>query len=100
VKPVKLQSQAKRELKQARSWYERRQAGLGDELLDDVLNALEKIERDNLIGVQCEGTRFRFYRLGGFPYVLYYECLPDRVRIVAIAHSRRRLGYWRRRKPE
>ena len=100
MKPVKLQSQAKKELRRARSWYEEREAGLGNELLDEVLEALEKIERDNLIGVRLEQTRFRFHRLQRFPYVIYYECLQDRIRVVAIAHGRQRPGYWKRRKPE
>jgi toxin ParE1/3/4 len=100
VKPVVLQSQAKAELRKARLWYNNRQAGLGQELLDEVLAALDKIEHDNLIGIQYENTRYRFHCLHRFPYVIYYECLPDRVRVVAIAHERRRPDYWKRRKPE
>jgi len=100
LKPVKLQSQALKELGRARSWHDRVTPGLGDELLDEVLGALDKIERNNSIGVRYEETRFRFYRLKRFSYVIYYECMPDRVRVVAIAHSRRRPGYWKRRKPE
>ncbi len=100
MKPVKLQSQAKGELRQARSWYEQRETGLGNELLDEVLEAVERIERDNSIGIQYEQTRFRFHRLKRFPYVIYYECLSDRVRVVAIAHGRQRQGYLKRRKPE
>jgi toxin ParE1/3/4 len=100
VKPIVLQSQAKSELRKARQWYESQQSGLGHDLLAEVLRALERIECDNLIGVQYENTRYRFYRLNRFPYVIYYECLPNRVRVVAIAHERRRPGYWRRRKPE
>jgi toxin ParE1/3/4 len=100
VKPVKVQSQALRELRKARSYLDRQASGLGDELLVEVLESLSKIERDNLIGVRYEETRFRFYRLKRFSYVIYYECMPDRVRVVAIAHSRWRPGYWMSRKPE
>ena len=100
MKPVKVQSQALRELRKARSYLDRQTPGLGDELLVEVLESLSKIERDNLIGVRYEETRFRFYRLKRFSYVIFYECMPDRVRVVAIAHSRRRPGYWMRRKPE
>lgn len=100
MKRVVLQSLAKAELRKARLWHEQRQAGLGQELFDEVLVALERIERDNLVGLAYESTRYRFYCLHRFPYVIYYECLPDRVRVVAIAHSRRRPGYWMRRKPE
>jgi toxin ParE1/3/4 len=97
---VVLQAEAKTELRKVRRWYESRQSGLGDELLAEILQALERIERDNLIGIQYEDTRYRFYRLHRFPYVIYYECLPTRVRVVAIAHERRRPNYWRKRKPQ
>ena len=29
-----------------------------------------------------------------FPYELYYVVEPDRLRVVAVAHQRRRPGYW------
>jgi plasmid stabilization system protein ParE len=100
VKPLVLQSEAKSELRKARIWYERQQPGLGQQLLGEVLDALDRIERDNLVGLSYENTRYRFYCLHRFPYVIYYECLPDRVRVVAVAHERRRPGYWWRRNPE
>lgn len=100
MKRVVLQSEAKTELGKARRWYDKQRPGLGQELLDEVLAALDRIERDNSVGLRYENSRYRFLCLHRFPYVVYYECLPDRVRIVAIAHERRRPGYWRRRKPE
>ncbi|MEO8498231.1 MAG: type II toxin-antitoxin system RelE/ParE family toxin [Planctomycetota bacterium] len=37
----------------------------------------------------------RFVRLRRFPYVLYYESTSETtVQILAVAHSRRRPGYW------
>jgi toxin ParE1/3/4 len=100
VNPVVLQSEAKAELRKARHWYDKQRQGLGHELLDEVLAALDKIERDNSIGLRHENTRFRFHCLDRFPYIIFYECLTDRVRVVAIAHERRRPGYWKRQKPE
>jgi toxin ParE1/3/4 len=42
----------------------------------------------------------RVCRLGRFPYLfVYLELTPDRVLVVAVAHSHRRPGYWRRRLP-
>lgn len=44
------------------------------------------------------GTRVT--RLGRFPYLfVYFELPPARVLVVAVAHGRRRPGYWRRRLP-
>jgi hypothetical protein len=33
----------------------------------------------------------------GFPFVLAYRVLGDKIRIDAVAHMHRRPGYWRRR---
>ena len=33
--------------------------------------------------------------LAGFPYHVVFEELPDRVEVLAIAHDRKRPGYWR-----
>ena len=46
MKPIVVESAAKKELRKARRWYEKRQAGLGNALLHEVLTALENIERD------------------------------------------------------
>ena len=44
-----------------------------------------------------EGTRRLLFRR--FPYFAVYKVLPQAVHVLAIAHARRRPGYWRRRKP-
>jgi hypothetical protein len=37
-------------------------------------------------------------RLRRFPYILYYHVVDDSLALVlAVAHARRRPGYWRRR---
>jgi toxin ParE1/3/4 len=43
-----------------------------------------------------DGTHAR--RLDEFPYVVVYECLPDRVRVLAFAHTSRRPGDWSTRR--
>ena len=40
---------------------------------------------------------FRSAALPKFPYALVYRVLTDRVQILAVAHARRRPGYWRGR---
>jgi hypothetical protein len=50
VKPVNIHRLARAELDKAVAWYNKKQPGIGLELLDDVLSALEKIERDPGIG--------------------------------------------------
>lgn len=41
---------------------------------------------------------YRWVRVHKFPYVLYFQLQGmDRVRILAVAHTKRRPGYWIRR---
>jgi plasmid stabilization system protein ParE len=43
-------------------------------------------------------THYRWVRTRRFPYVLYYHILDaDHVVLLAVAHARRRSGYWLRR---
>jgi plasmid stabilization system protein ParE len=44
--------------------------------------------------------QFRWVRAGRFPYIVYYRVISHMdVLIVAVAHQRRRPGYWKRRSP-
>jgi hypothetical protein len=76
VKPVIVERMAKAELRKARDWYDLKQSGLGDELLLEVLDALESIERDNEAGLRYENSRFRFRLLHRFPYVVITKFCP------------------------
>ena len=43
---------------------------------------------------------FRWMQVKRFPYLLYYEIRdPDPIFVYAVAHTSRRPGYWRRRRP-
>ena len=95
-----VHSAAQAELRKSRRWYEKRQPGVGLELLGDVRGALHRIQDDPEIGVRFLGTECRFYKTKRFPFVIYYVELSDHICVMAIAHNRRRPGFWRRRKPE
>ena len=42
----------------------------------------------------AERASVRCKLLMRFPYELYYVVEPDRLRVLAVAHQRRRPGYW------
>ena len=50
-----------------------------------------------LIGAVFRGTR-RHYILRRFPYSIIYQVAAEELRILAVAHHRRRPGYWAQRK--
>jgi hypothetical protein len=54
VKPVVVQSEAKAELRKARRWYDRRQFGLGDALLADVLDHYREL--NEIMPSVCAGS--------------------------------------------
>ena len=49
-----------------------------------------------LLGTVFRGTR-RQYTLRRFPYSIIYQVTAEELRILAVAHHRRRPGYWARR---
>ena len=50
-----------------------------------------------LIGAVFRKARRRFI-LRRFPYSIIYQVTPEYLRILAVAHHRRRPGYWTQRK--
>ena len=94
-----LHEEAQEELHDAVAWYETRQSGVGHRLLDEVLQALGRLESNPRVGARYSKSE-RFYRLKHFPYIIYFQEFADHLWIAAIAHERRRPRYWKKRKPE
>lgn len=65
-------------------------------MLAEVERALSQITR-NPEACQRIGQRVRRKTLWRFPYNLVYAVYPDRIRIMAFAHQKRRPLYWRKR---
>ena len=100
MKPIIIHSEARAELDEAVGYYERRQAGLGLDLQGEVEQVFEGIQRNPGLGAPYKRTEFRYSVVRRFPYVIYYMELDAVIWVAAIAHGKRRPGYWRRRKLE
>ena len=98
MKAIIVDGEAKAELDEAMGWYEDQRKGLGLDLQNEVQLALAKVQDDPNIGTRYRNTDFQFVRTQRFPFVIYYLELADSIWIAAIAHGRRRPGYWRMRK--
>ena len=84
---------AAEELTEAVRWYEAQRSGLGAELLDAVVETTGRIQAHPDSGTpEVGGTRR--VPVTGFPYQVVYRSLSDGIVIVAVAHSKRRPGYW------
>ncbi len=84
------------ELTEAAQYYESRRPGLGSDFLAEVERALDQI-LTNPEASRKIGGRVRRKSLWRFPYNLIYAVSPERIRIVAFAHQKRRPFYWRKR---
>jgi hypothetical protein len=97
---VRFHRLAIREYEETRAWYERRREGLGDSFRDEVDRAVARIAKSPTQW-PVAFDRFRRVRLRRFPYLLYYYVVDASLALVlAVAHGRRRPGYWRRRLPK
>ena len=88
---------AARDYRTALAWYKKRSCGAAQRFREEVRRVTERIAATPLQGTPLRGTYF-WMRTRRFPYWLYYEVRdPTLVVIYAVAHGRRRLGYWLRR---
>lgn len=94
--PVVLHPEAVDEAQAARIWYAERSQSAADSFLAELDYGIESIsdapERWPLF---VHGTRrYLFHR---FPFQIIYRVMNDRIEVVAVAHGRRRPGYWKSR---
>ena len=94
---VEFHSAAEQELDAAAAFYERRREGLGQGLLSEVEDVCALISEYVAIGRTVDQIH-RSVPLRRFPFVVFYRVIGVRVQVVAVAHKRKRPGYWRSRK--
>lgn len=89
--------EADAELEEASLFYESRVAGLGKSFAAEVERTISLVREFPEAGSPV-GPAWRRVVVARFPYSIVYRQDPDKIVIVAVAHQRRRPGYWRRRK--
>ena len=95
---VRTGEPASEELIDAVRWYEARRPGLGGEFLDAVAEMLTLIEARPEIGSPSRhDPRTRRVLVPSFPYQVAYRLTATEIVIVAVAHLKRRPGYWKTR---
>ncbi|MEM9453895.1 MAG: type II toxin-antitoxin system RelE/ParE family toxin [Myxococcota bacterium] len=92
---AELHRAALEELAEAIDWYDSRVEGLGEELEKEVWATVHRIEQlPHARAPWRYDPRYRFARVERFPYALPYAILDDFILMLAVAHERRRTGYW------
>jgi len=89
---------ARAEAETAARWYEAREAGLGGDFVAELERAVEQILTTPDAWPICQhDDRARRFLLSRFPYAVVYLVQDDALVVVAVAHGKRRPGYWRGR---
>lgn len=87
---------ARDEMVLAAERYEGERIGLGADFLDEVQHVIDAARDYPESGTPLmRGTRRLLLRR--FPYSVVFRDEPESILIVAVAHHRRRSGYWSRR---
>jgi toxin ParE1/3/4 len=85
--------EAEAEYLEALAYYRLHAPGVVEAFETDMKDAVALIER-HPEGAPVERGRVRCKLMRRFPHELYYAVEPDRLRVLAVAHQRRRPGYW------
>jgi toxin ParE1/3/4 len=95
-KRVEFHEAASLEYEAAFDWYLERSETAAAKFVEEVSRAIAKIaEAPQLWPAGRLATRG--FPLARFPFVIVYRELPGIVQVVAVAHGRRRPGYWKQR---
>lgn len=92
---LRILPEAEAELAAAAEWYESRQSGLGVAFVEAVGHALEGIvEAPQTSPLWREGYPYRRHVLRQFPYTIMFTVTELGIEVTAIAHAKRKPGYW------
>lgn len=95
-KTFRFHPQAREEFREAIRWYRARNVNAGIEFRKAVSTAVREV-------VQSAGRWPRYlygthrYVLQRFPFSVVYLDDPEMVTIIAVAHAKRKPGYWKSR---
>ena len=95
-RPVEFHPEAIGEAQVAFEWYRERSEKAADAFLVELDHAIERLtEAPRRWPLYFQDTR-RFL-LRRFPFAVRFREVGDTVQVVAVAHGRRRPGYWKGR---
>ena len=87
----KLTPDAKKELRSASKWYNKKQVGLGKVFYKQV-KATYKYIQQYPDGFEVKYNGFRGSTVDGFPFIVFYDIQPDYIAIVSIFHTSKDLS--------
>jgi plasmid stabilization system protein ParE len=101
VRSVEFAPEARAELDAAADQYEEQRSGRGVRFYAAIERTVKLIMRLPTVGPMYRGVQpelgVRCRIVSGFPFTLAYRVRGEVIRIDAVAHMRRRPGYWHQR---
>jgi plasmid stabilization system protein ParE len=85
--------EASRDLEEMVDFYQERRMGLGARFFEGVTSTLEHLSAFPEMG-RLDLAGYRVFRVSGFPINLLYKAFPSHLFVVAVAHQRRKQGFW------
>ena len=96
IRELEYLDEAIEEAEAAARWYAERSSSAASGFANEVDTAIAAIEQNpNAWPSYDHGTRH--YLLRRYPFSVVYRLESERILIVAVAHGRRRPGYWKPR---
>jgi plasmid stabilization system protein ParE len=94
--PVVFLPAAESDVLEARNYYERQLAKLGEQFADalDEVIALIASQPDLFATILRNVRRAKLRR---FPYIVYYRILAERIEVIGVLHGSRHPRTWQRR---
>ena len=93
---IEFHPAALQELIDSARYYENRLPGLGTDFKSEVDRSLDLLSENPDIGVVVDAP-YRRLLFDRFPFAVIYRTRESTLRILAVAHQRRRPGYWKGR---
>ena len=93
-----VRATAQAEIEEAANWYEQREVDVGATFVAAVDATFDRMIAAPLqFPLIRDGEPFRRALVEHFPYHVFFEMVAPRLVVLAVAHERRRPGYWRAR---
>jgi plasmid stabilization system protein ParE len=96
VKPIRVYPEAQVEAEAAVEWYGQRSSHAAGRFVVEFRSVLERI-RQAPRQFPMLGFNTRRVLLSRFPYLVVFRETTSEIEVIAVAHGRRRPGYWRNR---
>jgi plasmid stabilization system protein ParE len=99
MRTLRVLPEAEEEIAHTAEWYESKRPGLGVEMVAVIEAAFEQIVDAPLAcAVWRRGRPYREKIVERFPYIIFFTIDDAVVEVVAVAHTKRKPGYWLERR--